>query len=136
VAPVDVDLLLARADRDQLCRQLVNAEDVAQWTLLKAAQHLDGFRWEASVRIWPQWIATNECHMFRPRKLPASLTRPSGPWPLARAPGSTLPTVRGLAYLIFLLARSRLVLVGAARSRCQGWPEATRRGPPVRFRTG
>ena len=34
-----------------------------------------------------------------------------------------------VAYLMFLLARSRQVLAGAARSRCQGWPEATRDGP-------
>ena len=42
-------------------------------TLLKAAQHLDGFRWEASLRTWLHRIATNECRMLRRRKLPLSL---------------------------------------------------------------
>ena len=41
--------------------------------LVKAAQHLDGFRWEASVRTWLHRIATNECRMLRRRKAPLSL---------------------------------------------------------------
>lgn len=57
----------------QLCRHREDAEDVAQSTLLKAVQHLDGFRWEASLRTWLHRIATNECRMLRRRKAPASL---------------------------------------------------------------
>lgn len=41
--------------------------------LLKAAQHVDGFRWEASVRTWLHRIATNECRMLRRRKVAVSL---------------------------------------------------------------
>ena len=50
-----------------------NAADVAQNTLLKAAQHIDGFRGEASVRTWLHTIATNECRMIRRRRQPESL---------------------------------------------------------------
>jgi len=57
----------------QLCRHRQDAEDVTQSALLKAAQHLDGFRWEASLRTWLHRIATNECRMLRRRKLPLSL---------------------------------------------------------------
>lgn len=57
----------------QLCRHREDAEDVTQSTLLKAVQHLDGFRWEASLRTWLHRIATNECRMLRRRKTPASL---------------------------------------------------------------
>jgi RNA polymerase sigma factor (sigma-70 family) len=58
---------------EHLCRQHEDAEDVTQSTLLKAAQHLDGFRNEASVRTWLHRIATNECRMLRRRLPPASL---------------------------------------------------------------
>ncbi len=57
----------------QLCRHREDAADVAQSTLLKAVQHLDGFRWEASLRTWLHRIATNECRMLRRRRTPASL---------------------------------------------------------------
>ncbi len=57
----------------QLCRHREDAEDVAQSTLLKAVQHLEGFRWEASLRTWLHRIATNECRMLRRRRTPASL---------------------------------------------------------------
>ncbi|MGE5291765.1 MAG: RNA polymerase sigma factor [Micromonosporaceae bacterium] len=57
----------------QLCRHHEDAEDVTHSALLKAAQHLDGFRWEASVRTWLHRIATNECRMLRRRKAPLSL---------------------------------------------------------------
>ena len=57
----------------QLCRHREDAEDVTQSALLKAAQHLDGFRWEASLRTWLHRIATNECRMLRRRKVPLSL---------------------------------------------------------------
>ncbi len=56
-----------------LCRHPQDAEDVAQNTLLKAAQHVAGFRGEASVRTWLHTIATNECLMMRRRTTPASL---------------------------------------------------------------
>ncbi len=57
----------------QLCRHREDAEDVTHSALLKAAEHLDGFRWEASLRTWLHKIATNECRMLRRRKVPLSL---------------------------------------------------------------
>jgi RNA polymerase sigma-70 factor, ECF subfamily len=57
----------------QLCGHREDAEDVTQSALLKAAEHLDGFRWEASLRTWLHRIATNECRMLRRRKAPLSL---------------------------------------------------------------
>lgn len=57
----------------QLCRHPQDAEDVAQSALLKAVQHLDGFRAEASLRTWLHRVATNECRMLRRRKTPVSL---------------------------------------------------------------
>jgi RNA polymerase sigma-70 factor, ECF subfamily len=57
----------------QLCQHREDAEDVTQSALLKAAEHLDGFRWEASLRTWLHRIATNECRMLRRRKAPLSL---------------------------------------------------------------
>ncbi|MCB2224779.1 MAG: sigma-70 family RNA polymerase sigma factor [Actinobacteria bacterium] len=56
-----------------LCRHPQDAEDVAQSTLMKAAQHIDGFRGEASVRTWLHTIATNECRMLRRRTPPGAL---------------------------------------------------------------
>ncbi len=57
----------------QLCQHREDAEDVTHSALLKAAQHLGGFRWEASLRTWLHRIATNECRMLRRRKAPLSL---------------------------------------------------------------
>lgn len=57
----------------RLCQHREDAEDVTHSALLKAAQHVDGFRWEASLRTWLHRIATNECRMLRRRKLPLSL---------------------------------------------------------------
>ncbi len=57
----------------QFCRHRQDAEDVTHSALLKAAQHLDEFRWEASLRTWLHRIATNECRMLRRRKAPLSL---------------------------------------------------------------
>lgn len=57
----------------QLCRHREDAEDVAQATLLKAAQHLHEFRGEASIRTWLHRIATNECRMMRRRQAEVSL---------------------------------------------------------------
>ena len=54
-----------------MCRHPEDAEDVAQNTLIKAAQKIDGFRGEASVRTWLHTIATNECRMLR-RRAPSS----------------------------------------------------------------
>jgi len=56
-----------------MCRHHQDAEDVAQSTLMKAAQHIEGFRGEASVRTWMHTIATNECRMLRRRKVPQAL---------------------------------------------------------------
>jgi nicotinamidase-related amidase len=52
----------------QLCRHREDAEDVAQPTLLKAVQHLEGIRWEASHRSWLHRITTNDCRMLRRRR--------------------------------------------------------------------
>jgi len=57
----------------QLCRHREDAEDVTQSALVKAAEHLDGFRAEASLRTWLHRIATNECRMLRRRRAPRSL---------------------------------------------------------------
>ena len=57
----------------QLCQHPEDAEDVAQSSLLKAAQHLDGFRGEASVRTWLHRITANECWMLRRRLTARSL---------------------------------------------------------------
>lgn len=66
-----------RADLERLaqylCRHSQDAEDVAHDALLKAAEKLDGFRGEASVRTWLHTIATNECRMLRRRKTASSL---------------------------------------------------------------
>ena len=59
----------------QLCRHRQDAEGVTHSALLKAAQHVDGFRWEASMRTWLHRIATNECQMLRRQKVPASLNQ-------------------------------------------------------------
>ena len=56
-----------------LCRHSQDAEDVTHNALLKAAEKLEGFRGEASVRTWLHTIATNECRMLRRRKTPSSL---------------------------------------------------------------
>jgi RNA polymerase sigma-70 factor (ECF subfamily) len=54
-----------------MCRHREDAEDVAQNSLMKAAQKIDGFRGEASVRTWLHTIATNECRMLRRRVTPS-----------------------------------------------------------------
>ena len=66
--PEDVWRLASR-----LCRHRQDAEDVTHSALLKAPQHVDGFRWETSSRTWLHRIATNECRMLRLRKVPVSL---------------------------------------------------------------
>lgn len=66
-----------RADLERLarylCRHHEDAEDVTHNALIKAAEKLDGFRGEASVRTWLHTITTNECRMLRRRKSPSSL---------------------------------------------------------------
>lgn len=66
-----------RADLEKLahylCRHSQDAEDVTHNALLKAAEKMEGFRGEASVRTWLHTIATNECRMLRRRKTPSSL---------------------------------------------------------------
>jgi RNA polymerase sigma-70 factor (ECF subfamily) len=56
-----------------LCRQPEDAEDVAHNALLKAAEHIGGFRGEASMRTWLHTIVTNECRMLRRRTTSVSL---------------------------------------------------------------
>ncbi|MCS7224994.1 MAG: sigma-70 family RNA polymerase sigma factor [Armatimonadetes bacterium] len=49
----------------RICPRREDAEDVAQSTLLKAVQNLEGFRGEATIRTWLHRIATNECLMLQ-----------------------------------------------------------------------
>ncbi|MCP3974270.1 MAG: RNA polymerase sigma factor [bacterium] len=56
-----------------VCCTPENAEDVAQNTLLKAAEHIAQFRGESSLRTWLHTIATNECRMIQRRRQPDSL---------------------------------------------------------------
>lgn len=56
-----------------LCRHPEDAEDVAHAALLKAAEKIDSFRGESSVRTWLHTITTNECRMLRRRNQPSSL---------------------------------------------------------------
>lgn len=57
----------------QLCRNPEDAEDVAQSSLLKAAEHVADFRGEATMRTWLHRITTNECRMLRRRIVARSL---------------------------------------------------------------
>ena len=57
----------------QLCRHREDAEDVAQSSLVKAAEHVDGFRGESTMRTWLHRITTNECRMLRRRLVARSL---------------------------------------------------------------
>ena len=56
-----------------LCRHREDAEDVAHAALVKAVEHLGGFRSEATLRTWLHRIASNECAMLRRRRPSASL---------------------------------------------------------------
>ncbi len=58
---------------NRLCGDPLDAEDVAQSTLMKAVQARSEFRGEATVMTWLHRIATNECLMMRRRKRPGSL---------------------------------------------------------------
>jgi len=73
-----VDLVWAQAEdvarlSRQLCGHREDAEDVAQSSLVKAAEHIAGFRGEATVRTWLHRITTNECRMLRRRLTARSL---------------------------------------------------------------
>ena len=73
-----VDLVWAQAEdvarlARQLCGHPEDAEDVAQSSLVKAAEHIAGFRGEATVRTWLHRITTNECRMLRRRLMATSL---------------------------------------------------------------
>jgi RNA polymerase sigma factor (sigma-70 family) len=73
-----VDLVWAQAEdvarlARQLCGHPEDAEDVAQSSLVKAAEHIAGFRGEATVRTWLHRITTNECRMLRRRLIATSL---------------------------------------------------------------
>jgi RNA polymerase sigma factor (sigma-70 family) len=72
------DLVWAQAEdvarlARQLCGHPEDAEDVAQSSLVKAAEHIAGFRGEATVRTWLHRITTNECRMLRRRLMATSL---------------------------------------------------------------
>ena len=73
-----VDLVWAQAEdvarlARQLCGHPEDAEDVAQSSLVKAAEHIAGFRGDATVRTWLHRITTNECRMLRRRLMATSL---------------------------------------------------------------
>jgi RNA polymerase sigma factor (sigma-70 family) len=73
-----LDLVWAQAEdvarlARQLCGHPEDAEDVAQSSLVKAAEHIAGFRGEATVRTWLHRITTNECRMLRRRLMATSL---------------------------------------------------------------
>jgi RNA polymerase sigma factor (sigma-70 family) len=75
---VQADLVWAQAEdvarlARQLCGHPEDAEDVAQSSLVKAAEHIAGFRGEATVRTWLHRITTNECRMLRRRLMATSL---------------------------------------------------------------
>lgn len=57
----------------QLCRNPEDAQDVTQSALLKAAEHVDDFRGESTMRTWLHRITTNECRMLRRRIVARSL---------------------------------------------------------------
>jgi RNA polymerase sigma-70 factor (ECF subfamily) len=72
------DLVWAQAEdvarlARQLCGHPEDAEDVAQSSLVKAAEHIAGFRGDATVRTWLHRITTNECRMLRRRLMATSL---------------------------------------------------------------
>ena len=78
VSPTTVEEVWVHADdvarlARQLCRHREDAEDVAQSSLLKAAEHIDDFRGEATMRTWLHRITTNECRMLRRRLVARSL---------------------------------------------------------------
>lgn len=56
-----------------LCRHPEDAEDIAHTALLKAAENMDGFRGESSMRTWLHAIVTNECRMLYRREPSLSL---------------------------------------------------------------
>jgi len=73
----DVDVWEYRDDLERLarhlCRHPEDAADITHTALLKAAERLDGFRGESSVRTWLHAITSNECRMLRRRRQPSSL---------------------------------------------------------------
>ena len=56
-----------------LCHHREDGEDVAHTALLKAAEHIGGFRGESSMRTWLHAIVTNECRMLHRRSPSLSL---------------------------------------------------------------
>lgn len=74
---MSTDVWEYREDLERLARYLCghqqDAEDVAHTALIKAAEKLDTFRGESSVRTWLHTITTNECRMLRRRRQPSSL---------------------------------------------------------------
>ncbi len=63
---------LARLAR-YLCQHPEDAEDVTHNALIKAAEKLDGFRGESSVKTWLHAVTSNECRMLRRRRQTSSL---------------------------------------------------------------
>ncbi len=56
-----------------LCRHPEDAADIAHTALLKAAEHMAGFRGESSMRTWLHAIVANECRMLHRRTSALSL---------------------------------------------------------------
>jgi RNA polymerase sigma-70 factor (ECF subfamily) len=100
----------------QLCRHREDAEDVAQATLLKAAQHLKEFRGEASLRTWLHRIATNECRMLRRRPTSLSLEQLLQTAATKEAPPLELPDeIPDPEEIVIETERRRLVLQALQR---------------------
>ena len=56
-----------------LCGHPEDAQDVAHTAVVTAAEQIDSFRGEASVRTWLHTIITNECRSLRGRTISGSI---------------------------------------------------------------
>jgi RNA polymerase sigma-70 factor, ECF subfamily len=67
----------------RLLGSLQDAEDLTQETMLRAWQHFDSFKGQATLRTWLYSIATNACldvlRKRSPRTLPAKIAPPTNP---------------------------------------------------------
>lgn len=98
----------------RLCRSREDAEDATHSALVKAAEHFEGFRWEASLRTWLHRIVTNECRMLRRRRAPISLDQLPEPRP-ADAAGASGPCADGDPEQAALTAERRRQVIAALR---------------------
>ncbi len=64
------------------------AEDVLQEAWIRAAQRMDAFRWQSSLRTWLAGFVINCCREYR-RRRPSALQDPSIPAPDRQTPCPT-----------------------------------------------